>query len=339
MQMIKSIGERRCPGGGVSGSDPGLDGEFVLLGPRMVSGQQLRRYMSPVGDARHQHIGDTSVVLAAKALGNLAVGDLLGEGVLEHVARLALIPRLEQQLRRLKLIEVFGAVDQCARKKGVQQRRGYVATDDCGQRQDLAGAERKPVDPVSHERVHRCRQVTPRRRVGELQLTCFAGQSPERVSRANDLFDEQRSTVGLAEHLGLPSLEARIVPDEVIDHEARIRRSESIDPKARVVALRRPWIDELRAIGEHRDAWSASDLRRDGIDQMECRFVGPMKILEHDERGSLVVEKDVEDRGERAGPAELRVDDAPVVARTFWTKNGQKRWYVGGRTRPSMFEV
>ena len=46
---------------------------------------------------------------------------------------------------------------------------------------------------------------------------------------------------------------------------------------------------------------------------MQCRLVDPVKILEHDQRRSFVIDEDVDERRQRARSTNLGVDRTPVV--------------------------
>jgi hypothetical protein len=72
---------------------------------------------------------------------------------------------------------------------------------------------------------------------------------------------------------------------------------------------------------------------------MQCRFVEPVKILEHDKRRSLLIEEDVDEHRERAGTTELGVNGKPVIADAVWTEHGEQRSHIPERTRPGVFEM
>ena len=133
---------------------------------RMV-GQPLHVFGQPVRIEALDRADDAGVQVLAPLLEQRAVGDFMGERVLEGVLGIWKKPRLVQKLRLLQMRE--SPLHRVLRQlgHGVEQPEGDVLADDRGRLEQLLVVRWEPVDPSRQDHLHGRRDLDRLDRPGQ----------------------------------------------------------------------------------------------------------------------------------------------------------------------------
>ena len=226
---------RQCLGAGLTEVRDRL---LPQLAPHGMVGQPLDVLGQPVRIAAFDGADDPGVQGLAPVLEQGAVGDFMGERVLEGVLGIRKEARLVQKLGRLQMREP--PLHRILRRlrHGVEQHEGHVLADDRGRLEQLLVVRREPVDPGRQDHLHRRRDLDRLDRPGQTIGAALPGERPRLHQRPDALLDEEG--VPALDQQPLEGLQRRVVAQEGAQQLARALGRERVEPQLAVVGLAAP---------------------------------------------------------------------------------------------------
>ena len=288
-----------------AGGAPVCDGLVRLGGGRPVRRHHLRFAFGDTREARAQGVGDESVQRLAPAAQKPGVGGLLQKRVGELEPRPGTgdgpqhALRGEQGERRVE-------VRDAERRQRLEQLALELATDH-RRHVDHVAEIRKAVEPLGQEPLERWRHG----RVGD-RLRARLGQR----ERLEHLLHEQRDTIGRRLDPGHdPGIRLYLIHRR--DHLAHLIGAERAELDRDDLAAIGPGRRELAPEGEHAQGGNAPQTGDDPIQQLDRRWIGPVKILDREQHRAPgpIADQDRFEHAQGRAPGIPRCEIGPLRVR------------------------
>jgi hypothetical protein len=214
-----------------------------------------------------------------------AVGDFVGQRMLEGVFGIGKEARLVQKLCRLQMREppLHRLLRQL--RHGVEQHEGHVLADDRGRLEQLLVVRREPVDPGRQDHLHGRRDLDRLDRPGETKGPALPGERTRLHQRPNGLLQEER-VAALDEEL-LKRGEPGVVAEKSFQQLPCTLGRKRVEPHLTVEGLAPPAVLVLGpVVHEQKQARRAQALDY-AVEQCLGLAIDPVEIFEDQEEGLL----------------------------------------------------
>ncbi len=264
---------------------PGVHRFARLAGLAEVVGEQVRSSLGLAGEACLQGLGDAAVQQLARTPQQGAVGDILDQGVLEHIGRVRPRAPAENQVRLDQLAQ--GVVEVGVRALGDRRQHGprELPADGRADLRDLLD-RRQAVEPGQERGLEGGRDRD--RRQGTIgHIGVIGGPQGAAVEHgAGDLLDEQRHPVGVVHDLAQDRLGQALSAGHPLDHGLSLHRPQPGERQGGDIRLTRPLGRDLELRPEGHDQHDRHTVlgANPGAEHLQRTRIGPVGVLEELDR-------------------------------------------------------
>jgi hypothetical protein len=245
--------------------------------------QPLDVLLQPVRVEPFDGRDDPSVEPLAPLLEQGAVGDLVGERVLEGVLGIGKEARLVEELGRLQLREPPPHRLLRGVRHRPEQHEGNVLADDRGRLEQRLVLHGEPVDARRQDHLHRRGHLDRLDRAGQPIRAPRAGQRSRLHQRPDALLDEEG--VPPLHEQAPQGLHPRVIAQQGAQELPRALRRQRVEPQLAVVGLAPPAVLVLRPVVHQQEQPSRGETLDQAVEQ-GLRFpVYPVQVLEDEEEG------------------------------------------------------
>ena len=190
------------------------DGLSHSFAPERMVGQPVDVLGQPVGIEPLDGLHDPAVEGAPPVLEQAAVGDLVGEGVLERVFDVGEEPRLVEELRGLEGRQTLPEGVLGGLRDGLEKGDGHVLPDDRGHLEKAPCLGRQLVDACGQDRFDRGRHLDRLDRSSQVTRPPLAPQDVGIHQRLHGLLQEERIPLRPLDEERREPARARVLAEE-----------------------------------------------------------------------------------------------------------------------------
>ena len=295
---------------------PGLPEVRDRLLPHLASpgvvGQPLDVFGQPAGIGALDGADDGGVEGVAPVLEQGAVGDFMGERMLEGVLGIREEPCLVEKLGRLQMREPPMYRFLRRLRHGVEQHERHVLANDRSRLEQPLVFGREPVDPGRQDHLHGRRDLDCLDGPGQTIGAAFPGEHTRLHERPDALLDEKG--IAASDQKPLERLQPRVVTQEGTQELARTLGRERVEPELAVVGFAPPAVLVLGPVVDEQEEPGRGQTLDQAIEQGLRLGIDPVQVLEdHEERLPLALpEQEVLDGVEGALAALGGIERLPV---------------------------
>ena len=266
-------------------------------------------------DDRHQ----ARVEPAALAVQQRAVGDLVGEGVLERVLEVGEEARLVQELGGLQVGQRPAQRFLRDVLERLEEGEGHVLADDRGRLEQALLAVGQAIEARGENGLHRRRHLDARWRPRRAVLPPLALERAGLDQRPRALLQEEGVAVRALDQEALEGSQPGLDAEQRAEQLVRALARERVEDQTCVVALAAPAVLVLRPEVGQQDDPRARHALDEAVEQRLRLAVHPLEILEDQEQrlALALAQQERPDRVERTLAAQRGIEPLPprVVGR------------------------
>jgi hypothetical protein len=268
---------------------PGLveirDGLVGELTPYGVASQPLDVLAQPVGVQALDRLDDARVERPPAVTEEGAVGDLVGQRVLEGVLERREQRGLVEELRGLEPVEMTSKVVPGQVGDGLEHVESHVGAHHRSRLQHALVVGRQAIDACGEERLHGGRHLDGVQRAQQAVAPTVPHQHVRLDERADAFLEEERRPFRPLDQHALERLDRGVVAEEAVEQLASAHRGQRVDPQLPVIGLRSPGVLVLGSVVHEHEYACRRQAVEERVDERLGLGVDPMEILEDEHDG------------------------------------------------------